>query len=144
VTVSPSQRNLPNYGQLVKFLFQPFLNSPEAVTVDCEYLSNRSRIWIRVAFPEVDRGTVFGRGGRNIYAIKTVLEVAAAAVGQSVYLDVYGADIKRSEDGDRPMGERPHRSGGGRRPSGGGGRYGGGGRRSGGGREGGGGRYRSS
>lgn len=130
MTVSPSQRNLPNYGQLVKFLFQPFLNAPEAVNVDCEYMSNRARVWIRVAFPEADRAAVFGRGGRNIYAIKTVLEAAAAAVGQSVYLDVYGAVSAKSEDGERGGGERPHRSSGsGRRPSG---RYSGGGRRGGG------------
>lgn len=137
MTVSPSQRNLPNYGQLVKFLFQPFLTAPETLNVDCEYMTNRARVWIRVAFPEVERGTVFGRGGRNIYAIRAVLEAAAAAVGQSVYLDLYGGSGASSEDGERVGAERPYRGGGqGRRPPSGGGRRGGGGR--------GGDRYRSS
>lgn len=138
MTVSTSQRNLPNYGQLVKFLFQPFLNSPESLNVDCEYMPNRARVWIRVAFSEGDRATVLGRGGRNIYAIRSVLEASAAAVGQSVYLDIYGGTSTATEEGDgfrgadNPRtGDRPHRGGGGRRPPRGGGRYGGGGGRGG-------------
>jgi uncharacterized protein len=92
VTVSTPQSNLPDYGQLVKFLFQPFLSVADAMSVDCEYTSDRQRVWIRVAIVSTDRDTAFGRGGRNLQAIRTVLQAAATAVGQSIYLDVYGSN----------------------------------------------------
>jgi uncharacterized protein len=102
VTVSTSQSNLPDYGQLVKFLFQPFLSVADAISVDCEYTIDRQRVWIRVAIASTDRDTAFGRGGRNIQAIRTVLQAAASAVGQSVHLDVYGSNSgSRHLDSDR-------------------------------------------
>jgi uncharacterized protein len=90
VTVSTQLPNLPDYEQLVKFLFQPFVSAAEAIGVDCEYTVDRHRVWIRVAVATPDRDTAFGRGGRNIQAIRTVLQAAASAVGQSIHLDVYG------------------------------------------------------
>jgi uncharacterized protein len=102
VTVSTPQPNLPDYGQLVKFLFQPFLSATDAISVDCEYTIDRQRVWIRVAIASTDRDTAFGRGGRNIQAIRTVLQAAAAAVGQSIHLDVYGSNSgSRHLDSDR-------------------------------------------
>ncbi len=92
MTVSTPPTNLPEYGQLVKFLFQPFLGETDVISVDCEYTIDRHRVWIRVAVASADRGTVFGRGGRNIQAIRTVLQSAAATVDQSVYVDIYGSD----------------------------------------------------
>lgn len=59
------------------------------MSLDCE-ISNTARVWIRVAFEGEDKGRVFGRGGRNIQAIRTVLAAAAATAGHSVYLDIYG------------------------------------------------------
>ena len=104
--ISTDRLNLPDYEQLVKFLFQPFLSATDAIGVDCEYTIERNRIWIRVAVAEPDRGSAFGRGGRNIQAVRTILQAAASAVGQSVHLDVYGnnpssySDSDRSRDGD--------------------------------------------
>jgi uncharacterized protein len=96
VTVSTHQSHVPDYGQLVKFLFQPFLSA-----IDCEYTLDRSRVWIRVAVGTADQGTAFGRGGRNIQAVRTVLQAAAAAVGQSIHLDVYGSNASfRHRDSD--------------------------------------------
>ncbi len=92
MTVSTQPPNLPNYEQLVKFLFEPFLNATEAIGVDCEYTVDRRRIWIRVAVASTDQGSAFGRGGRNIQAIRTVVQAVASAVDQSVYLDVYGSN----------------------------------------------------
>ncbi len=115
--------NLPDYEQLVKFLFQPFLTATEALRVDCEYTLDRRRVLIRVAVADSDQGTAFGRGGRNIQAIRTVLQ--AVTVDRSIHLDVYGSnsgqrerDSERSiSDGDRsnarndrPAGSRPARS----------------------------------
>jgi len=100
--MSPSEQAHPNYPELVKFLVQPFLEVPEAISVDCEVNPARSRVWIRLAFAGSDKGRVFGRGGRTIQAIRTVIEAAAQAAGQFVYLDVYGA----REDPPKPNGAR--------------------------------------
>ncbi|MBV8884544.1 MAG: KH domain-containing protein, partial [Chroococcidiopsidaceae cyanobacterium CP_BM_RX_35] len=77
----------PDYAQLVQFLLQPFLESQNSLRVDCEISSNTARVWIRVAFEGEDKGRVFGRGGRNIQAIRTVVAAAATAAGHSAYLD---------------------------------------------------------
>jgi predicted RNA-binding protein YlqC (UPF0109 family) len=88
----------PNYIGLVKFLVQPFLESPESLSVDCEMSHTLKRAWIRIAFDPTDKGKVFGRGGRNIQAIRTVIAAAAELAGQSVYLDIYGNN-SQSRDG---------------------------------------------
>jgi uncharacterized protein len=84
----------PDYVELVRFLVQPFLESPESLKVDCEisYLSKRA--WLRIAFDGEDKGKVFGRGGRNIQAIRTCVAAAAQSAGQSVYLDIYGSNSR--------------------------------------------------
>ncbi|HLO48890.1 MAG TPA: KH domain-containing protein [Kamptonema sp.] len=81
----------PDYVGLVRFLIEPFLESPESLRVDCELHPRQARTWIRLAFDEPDKGRVYGRGGRNIQAIRTVLEMVAKTVSQSVYLDIYDA-----------------------------------------------------
>jgi uncharacterized protein len=100
--VATNQSNLPDYEQLVKFLFQPFVSGTEPIGVDCEYTLDRHRVWIRVAIAMSDQGSAFGRGGRNIQAIRTVLQATATAVGQSIHLDVYGSNSgSRERDTDR-------------------------------------------
>ena len=87
----------PNYIGLVKFLIQPFLESLDSLSVDCEMSHTLKRAWIRIAFEGTDKGKVFGRGGRNIQAIRTVLAAAAEVAGQSVYLDIYGGSSQDRE-----------------------------------------------
>ena len=82
----------PDYVKLVRFLVQPFLESAESLSVDCELSGSRKRrAWIRIAFNNTDKGKVFGRGGRNIQAIRTVVAAAAEAAGHFVYFDIYGS-----------------------------------------------------
>lgn len=88
---SQSQNPIPDYVEMVRFLMEPFLDIPESLSVDCEMSNGKSRVWIRVAFEAEDKGRVFGRGGRNIQAIRAVIEAAASAAGQFVYLDIYGS-----------------------------------------------------
>ena len=95
--VSNPQAALPDYAGLVLFLIQPFLESPNSLSVDCEISPNTARVWIRVAFEGEDKGRVFGRGGRNIQAIRTVIAAAAALAGHSVYLDIYGSQAQEGE-----------------------------------------------
>ncbi len=89
----------PDYAGLVRFLVEPFLELPESLKVDCETSPNRSKVWVRVAFEGTDKGRVFGRGGRNIQAVRSVLEAAARAAGCTAYLDVFGSSPQGSEEG---------------------------------------------
>lgn len=94
----------PDYTDLVRYLIEPFLESPESLSIDCELSTNRNRIWIRVAFSSADKGKVFGRGGRNIQAIRTCLTAFAQLTKQSVYLDIFGSgsrdEMYDSEDNE--------------------------------------------
>lgn len=108
----------PDYAGLIRFLVQPFLEAPDALRVDCEYLANRSRVWVRLAFEGTDKGRVFGRGGRNLQAIRTVVDGVAKAAGQSINLDVYGSQSRDSDGSDdRPDGRPAPRPGSPRRPN---------------------------
>lgn len=93
----------PDYGSVVRFLIEPLLEDSSGLKIDCEMSSNSARVWVRVAFAGEERGRVFGRGGRNIQAIRTVLQATAAVAGQTAHLDVYGG---APADGD---GSKPHR-----------------------------------
>lgn len=106
----PLSATSPDYPGLVKFLLEPFLESPNSLKVDCEISSNKPKIWIRLAFEGEDKGRVFGRGGRNIQAIRAVIVAAAKLAGQSVYLDIYGGTPAEHDSGPpstRDMGRRP-------------------------------------
>ncbi len=80
----------PDYGGLVRFLVEPLLETPESLQVDCELLPSVSKVWIRMAFEDPEKGRVFGRGGRNMHAVRTILEAAGNDAGESIYLDIYG------------------------------------------------------
>lgn len=79
----------PDYAAIVRFLIEPFLESPESLRVDCEIHPRQAKAWIRLAFDEAEKGRVYGRGGRNIQAIRTVLSGVAQLAGHSVFLDIY-------------------------------------------------------
>ncbi|MBV8887090.1 MAG: KH domain-containing protein, partial [Chroococcidiopsidaceae cyanobacterium CP_BM_RX_35] len=66
---------------------------------------NTARVWIRVAFEGEDKGRVFGRGGRNIQAIRTVVAAAATAAGHSAYLDIYGSQASTNLAADFEAGQ---------------------------------------
>ncbi|QQE66663.1 RNA-binding protein [Leptolyngbya sp. BL0902] len=98
----------PDFSSLVKFLVEPFLDAPESLRIDCEQNAAQSKIWIRVAFSGDERGKVFGRGGRNIQAIRSVVRATATLWGWSAYFDVFGASEHEGAEGHRS--ERLHRS----------------------------------
>lgn len=83
------QDSSPDYVGLIKFLLEPFLESPTALKIDCEKSNANERVWIRLAFEGADKGRVYGRGGRNIQAIRTVMQAVAQTAGQFVHLDIY-------------------------------------------------------
>lgn len=100
----------PDYIGLVKFLLEPFLEEAESLQVDCEHINSTNKIWLRVAFDSVDKGKVFGRGGRNIQAVGKILETAAAGANQSLRLDVYNSDRKKTSKPQHTIKARPRRS----------------------------------
>ncbi|NJN73419.1 MAG: KH domain-containing protein [Limnothrix sp. RL_2_0] len=85
-----SAQSTPDYVQIVRFLLEPLIDDPESLKIDCEQLSSSEKVWVRVAFEQEDKGKVFGRGGRNIQAIETVLNTSAVDAKQQVHLDVFG------------------------------------------------------
>lgn len=105
VLTTQSVKTSPNYIQLAQFLLQPLLKFPQSLSIDCEQCNNNQQILLRVAFEEADQGRVFGRGGRNIQAIRKVLEVAASNAGQSLYLDVYESEERKSKRHNDSLGK---------------------------------------
>lgn len=91
----------PDYEQLARFLIEPFLENPQSLSINSEVNPQSKKVWLRVAFDQGDRGKVFGRGGRNIQAIRTTIQTAAAAQGESVFLDIYSDDPPQSDDSGR-------------------------------------------
>lgn len=107
---SPAQS--PDYLGLVDFLVKPLLESPDSLRVDCEFV-NPQRIWIRLAYEGEDLGRVFGRGGRNLQAIRQILITAGHLAGQSVHLDIYEPPSARAAYGQSGTSDRrlpPRRS----------------------------------
>lgn len=100
----------PDYSALVRFLVEPLLDQPGVLKVDCETHPSNTRVWVRVAFEGADKGKVFGRGGRTIQAIRTVVTIAGKAVGQTVHLEVFGEREHRESRSHDGHAERDHRS----------------------------------
>ena len=80
-----------------------FLEKAESLHVDCEHLTSNQKVWLRVAFDTEDKGKVFGRGGRNIQAVGTILQTAATNANQLLHLDIYNSD--RNKENTKP----PHK-----------------------------------
>jgi uncharacterized protein len=94
-----SQTNTsPDYERLVRFLIEPFLDDPKSLYINSEIVNDRKKIWLRVAFDNGDRGKVFGRGGRNIQAIRNTLKTAGAVNQEVVFLDVYSDEPEQTDD----------------------------------------------
>lgn len=95
----------PDYLKLIGFLIEPLLEVPDSLSVDCEEIKSTQRVWIRLAVDEVDKGKIYGRGGRNIQAIQTVLTTAANKVGKTLYLEIYEGDQSRDQSSYRRRNE---------------------------------------
>lgn len=88
----------PDYEKLARFLIEPFLENPQSLCVNSEINQSNGKIWLRIAFDRDDRGKVFGRGGRNIQAIRTTIKTAAVTHNESVFIDIYSDEPPESED----------------------------------------------
>ncbi|HEY9862656.1 MAG TPA: KH domain-containing protein [Candidatus Obscuribacterales bacterium] len=104
--LSQNPQSSPSYDELVRFLVKPFLAFPESIKVDCERFSGLRRTWIRLAVEAEDKGRVYGRGGRNIQAIRMVLTALATSSGETVYLDIYN----NGESDEPPSPREPRES----------------------------------
>lgn len=98
----------PDYTALVTYLLKPFVEVEEQLKVDSEFSSARARVWVRVAFDGADSTRLLGRGGRNIQALRRILEGVAEASGHTAYLDVYGNSPPQTEKKNtRPATSKP-------------------------------------
>lgn len=117
VSLSSQVSTAPDYSRLVQFLMQPFLDSPDSLRVDCEMSPRTGRVLIRVAIEGEDKGRVFGRGGRNIQAVRTVIQAVAQVAGHSAHLEVFGSQSSNSAPRTSEGDDKPFRSRSPRRPS---------------------------
>ncbi|MDX2256604.1 MAG: KH domain-containing protein [Pseudanabaenaceae cyanobacterium bins.39] len=106
---------MPDYNALISFLLKPLLTQPDALRVDFESNGSGDRVWIRVAFAEEDRGIVFGKWGRTIQAVRTIVMATAEEANHSAKLEVFdphphSSDIdshSKSSDISQPRSPRP-------------------------------------
>ena len=89
---------MPDYNSLISFLLKPLLAHPDALRVDFESNSKSDRVWIRVAFDPEDRGRVFGKGGRTIQAVRTVVMTAAQEIGHTARFEVFDPTPNATSD----------------------------------------------
>ncbi len=112
------QLTTTDFEALARFLMGPFLDKPEELKFHVEKLAGGKKLWLRAAFnEEEDKGRVFGRGGRNIKAMRNVMMAAAKQSDITVNLNVFGEPeperserSDRSEGGDRTRGRSGGRS----------------------------------
>ncbi|MEM9212886.1 MAG: KH domain-containing protein [Cyanobacteria bacterium P01_F01_bin.150] len=110
IALSSGEDKSVDYAEVIRFLIGPFLDSPDSLRLNCETNPRNGRVLIRLAIEGEDKGKVFGRGGRNIQAVRTTLQAVSVAMNQKVHLEIYGSDSGRRKS-DRPS------NGGGRRSS---------------------------
>jgi uncharacterized protein len=107
-----SLANSPDFVELARFLLSPLVDSAAQLHLDCEILADGRKLSLRAAIEGNDRGRVLGRGGRNIQAIRTILQ-AAAQPGQTIHLEIFGTEPEGQDAaidrGIMPQGDRPRR-----------------------------------
>lgn len=119
MTSSAQNLTQSDYEALARFLMDPFLNTPESLKFHSETLAGGKKLWLRAAFDEdEDKGKVFGRGGRNIKAVRAVISSAASRSDMTVNLSVFGEPAPERSD-ERSGGGRDGRGGGDRGRGGG-------------------------
>lgn len=100
----------PNYSELVRYLVNPFLETPEALKLDCETYADKSKVWVRLALDDSDKARLLGPNGRHLMAIRKVVDIAAGIAGHRVQVEVYGTQREsRPPSSSRPRPRRPRR-----------------------------------
>ena len=110
--VAKAPQSSEEFEALARFLMNPFLDQPDLLKFHSETLAGGKKLWLRAAFAEEeDKGRVFGRGGRNIKAVRTVLASAASRSDMIVNLSVFGEPGPERSERDRDRGGRGGRGG---------------------------------
>lgn len=84
---------------------EPLLDHPDALKINCESNTKGDRIWIRVAFDASEKGRIFGRNGRTIQSIRTLLTTAANNFDQTVRFDVFDFETLELKSPELKSGE---------------------------------------
>ena len=95
----------PDYINLVRFLLEPLVDDPQSLKLDQETLIGGDRVLIRIALEGGDRGRTLGRGGRNVHAIRHVLQASADLAGQQIHLEFFGGHLL--EEDLKPLNSLP-------------------------------------
>lgn len=95
-----------DYLALMHFLLDPLVDDPQALKIDQELLRGGSRILIRVALEGHDRGRILGRGGRNVNAVRQVVQAAGHLGAQDIHLEFFGVQGTDDADHSHPGGHR--------------------------------------
>ncbi len=98
---------MDNYITLVKFLLEPLLERRDALKIDCETNAKGDRIWIRVAFDPTEKGRVFGRNGRTIQSIRTLLTIMGNNHDRTVRFDIFDPDPSEDKPSPRISSSKP-------------------------------------
>lgn len=80
---------LLDYSALARFLLAPLIDISDDLKITSE-VTAQNKVSLQVSLGKADRGRAFGRGGRNIRAIRTILRAAGKNVGQTVSLEIVG------------------------------------------------------
>jgi hypothetical protein len=72
---------------LLEYIVKEIVSEPKKVKV-VETAESDGTVHLALSVSEDDMGTVIGKGGRTIVAIRSLLKTAAAKAGQRVFLEL--------------------------------------------------------
>jgi uncharacterized protein len=73
--------------ELLEYLVRGLVDRPEKVRVT-EVSEDDGSVVLELAVDEDDYGSVIGRGGRTVQALRTVIKAAAAKDNRRVFVDI--------------------------------------------------------
>lgn len=88
--MSQAPADRPDYVGLVRHLLQPLLEPGESLRLDSETTKAGRRVLLRLAAEDAAMPRILGRGGRNLQAVRAILNAAAELAGQQIHLEVLG------------------------------------------------------
>lgn len=88
--MSASLADRPDYVGLVRHLIEPLLEQPQSLRLHCETTQAGRKVLLRLAVDDDAMPRLLGRGGRNLQAVRAILNAAAELAGQQVHVEVLG------------------------------------------------------
>lgn len=80
--------------ELLEYIVEGIVSEPKKVKVE-ESVESDGTVHLMLSVAEEDMGTVIGKQGRTIIAIRSLLKTAAAKAGQRVFIELEEKDQSR-------------------------------------------------